>query len=90
VTGSVDPENPGRVIDRDLQDRNALWQAGAEAIAINGSAHRHLDDPGRRRGDPGRLQPVTRPVPAVGDRGPTASTQRLAESATGKRFKRFV
>lgn len=37
VTGSVDPENPGRVIDRDLQDlANALWEAGAEAIAING------------------------------------------------------
>lgn len=38
VTGAGgEGENLGRVLDRDLQDiANALWGAGAEAIAING------------------------------------------------------
>jgi len=37
VTGKPSDDNPGIVLDRDLQDiANALWQAGAEAIAING------------------------------------------------------
>jgi len=36
VTGKG-PDDYGRVIDRDLQDiANALWAAGAEAVAING------------------------------------------------------
>ncbi len=37
VTGKPSDDNPGVVLDRDLQDiANALWQAGAEAIAVNG------------------------------------------------------
>ena len=39
VTGEEQEENPGRVLDRDLQIVvNALWHAGAEAIAIRPSA----------------------------------------------------
>lgn len=37
VTGKEHTDELGRVLDRDLQDiANALWSAGAEAIAING------------------------------------------------------
>ncbi|PZM92522.1 MAG: hypothetical protein DIU79_11760 [Actinobacteria bacterium] len=37
VTGEEEVDDLGRVLDRDLQDvANALWSAGAEAIAING------------------------------------------------------
>ena len=37
VTGRSEEDNPGAVLDRDLQDiSNALWRLGAEAIAING------------------------------------------------------
>ncbi|MBN1170858.1 MAG: DUF881 domain-containing protein, partial [Micromonosporaceae bacterium] len=37
VTGQAADDNPGLVLDRDLQEVvNTLWQVGAEAIAING------------------------------------------------------
>jgi len=37
VTGKRATTNPGRVLDRDLQDiANELWRLGAEAIAVNG------------------------------------------------------
>jgi uncharacterized protein YlxW (UPF0749 family) len=90
VTGSVDPENPGRVIDRDLQDlANALWEAGAEAIAINGQ---RLTAITTIRAAGGAIlvdfRPVTRPY-QLSAIGPDGIDKRMADSATGKRFKRF-
>lgn len=91
VTGSVDPENPGRVIDRDLQDlANALWESGAEAIAINGQRLTAITTI-RAAGEAILVdfKPVTRPyqLSAIGAAG---IDKRLADSATGKRFKRFA
>jgi uncharacterized protein YlxW (UPF0749 family) len=91
VTGNVDAENPGRVIDRDLQDlANALWEAGAEAIAINGQRLTAITTI-RAAGEAILVdfKPVTRPyhLSAI---GPAGIDKRLADSATGKRFKRFV
>jgi uncharacterized protein YlxW (UPF0749 family) len=91
VTGSVDPENPGRVIDRDLQDlANALWQAGAEAIAINGQRLTAITTI-RAAGEAILVdfKPVTRPY-QLSAIGPDGIDKRLADSATGKRFKRFA
>jgi uncharacterized protein YlxW (UPF0749 family) len=91
VTGSVDPENPGRVIDRDLQDlANALWETGAEAIAINGQ---RLTAITTIRAAGGAIlvdfRPVTRPY-QLSAIGPDGIDKRMADSATGKRFKRFA
>jgi uncharacterized protein YlxW (UPF0749 family) len=91
VTGSVDPENPGRVIDRDLQDlANALWEAGAEAIAINGQRLTAITTI-RAAGEAILVdfKPVTRPY-QLSAIGPGGIDKRLADSATGKRFKRFA
>jgi uncharacterized protein YlxW (UPF0749 family) len=91
VTGSVDPENPGRVIDRDLQDlANALWEAGAEAVAINGQRLTAITTI-RAAGEAILVdfKPVTRPY-QLSAIGPGGIDKRLADSATGKRFKRFA
>ncbi|GIJ73291.1 DUF881 domain-containing protein [Virgisporangium ochraceum] len=91
VTGDVDPENPGRVIDRDLQDlANALWESGAEAVAINGQ---RLTAITTIRAAGGAIlvdfKPVTRPY-QLSAIGPDGIEKRMADSATGKRFKRFA
>ena len=57
VTGRVDRDNLGRVLDRDLQAlANALWQCGRRGGRDQrAAADRGVDDPVRRRGDPGGL-----------------------------------
>lgn len=91
VTGSVDSENPGRVLDRDLQDlANALWQAGAEAVAINDQRLTAVSTI-RAAGQAILVdfRPITRPY-RLSAIGPDSIDKRLAGSATGKRFKRFA
>jgi len=91
VTGKTDDENLGLVLDRDLQDiANALWQSGAEAIAVNGQ---RLTSTSTIRAAGGVIlvdfKPVTSPydVAAIGP-GDLADT--FGRSATAKRFKRYV
>lgn len=91
VTGRVDPEDPGRVKDRDLQElANALWQAGAEAVAINGQ---RLTATSTIRAAGAAIlvdfKPVTRPyeLSAIGADG---LDKRVTGSATGKKFQRFA
>jgi uncharacterized protein YlxW (UPF0749 family) len=91
VTGRVDQDNLGRVLDRDLQAlANALWQCGAEAIAINGQRLTAVSTI-RATGEAILVdfRPITRPyvLTAIGADG---IDKRLADSATGKQFKRFV
>jgi uncharacterized protein YlxW (UPF0749 family) len=91
VTGSVDVDNPGRVLDRDLQDiANALWQSGAEAIAVNGQRLTATSTI-RAAGEAILVdfRPITRPY-QLSAIGPDGIDKRMADSATGKRFKRFV
>jgi uncharacterized protein YlxW (UPF0749 family) len=91
VTGRVDPENLGRVLDRDLQAiANALWQCGAEAIAINGQRLTATSTI-RAAGEAILVdfRPITRPY-VLSAIGPPGIDKRLADSATGKQFKRFV
>ncbi|MFI5910523.1 DUF881 domain-containing protein [Dactylosporangium sp. NPDC051541] len=91
VTGRTAEENLGLVLDRDLQDiANGLWQAGAEAVAVNGQ---RLTATGTIRAAGGVIlvdfRPVTSPyeVTAI---GPPDITGRFEDSATAKRFKRYV
>jgi uncharacterized protein YlxW (UPF0749 family) len=91
VTGRADGNNPGRVLDRDLQDiANGLWHAGAEAIAINGQ---RLTSTSTIRATGEAIlvdfRPVTRPYQLAAI-GPPGLDKRLADSATGKRFRRFA
>ena len=91
VTGRVDPENLGRVLDRDLQAlANALWQSGAEAIAINGQRLTATSTI-RAAGEAILVdfRPIARPYELAAI-GPDGIDKRLADSATGKQFKRFV
>jgi len=91
VTGRVDPENLGRVLDRDLQAiANALWQSGAEAIAINGQRLTATSTI-RAAGEAILVdfRPIARPY-TLAAIGPAGIDKRLADSATGKQFKRFV
>jgi uncharacterized protein YlxW (UPF0749 family) len=88
VTGNGDANNLGRVLDRDLQDiANALWAAGAEAIAINGQ---RLTGTSTIRTAGGAIlvdfQPVTSPyeVTAV---GPADLDRRFDASSTARFFK---
>jgi uncharacterized protein YlxW (UPF0749 family) len=90
VTGKA-ADNPGRVLDRDLQDlANALWQAGAEAIAIN---QQRLTATSTIRAAGSAIlvdfRPITAPyeITAI---GPDGMDKRLLDSLTGKRFKRYV
>jgi uncharacterized protein YlxW (UPF0749 family) len=91
VTGRVDPENLGRVLDRDLQTiANALWQCGAEAIAINGQRLTATSTI-RAAGEAILVdfRPIARPYELAAI-GPEGIDKRLADSATGRQFKRFV
>ncbi len=91
VTGRTDGENPGRVLDRDLQDlANGLWQAGAEAIAINGQRLTATSTI-RATGEAILVdfRPVTRPY-ELATIGAAGLDKRFADSATGRRFKRFA
>jgi uncharacterized protein YlxW (UPF0749 family) len=91
VTGRVDRDNLGRVVDRDLQAlANALWQCGAEAVAINGQRLTAVSTI-RAAGEAILVdyRPITRPYVLTAI-GPDGIDRRLADSATGKQFKRFV
>jgi uncharacterized protein YlxW (UPF0749 family) len=91
VTGRASTDNPGAVLDRDLQDlANALWRAGAEAIAING--HR-LTGTATIRAAGGAIlvgfRPVTSPY-ELSAIGPEDLQDAFEDSPTAKRFKRYV
>jgi uncharacterized protein YlxW (UPF0749 family) len=86
---SVDPL--ARILDRDLQRiANALWAAGAEAIAIN---DRRLTATSTIRGASGAIlidrQPIAGPydVAAI---GPEALRERFADSETGQLLQVLV
>jgi uncharacterized protein YlxW (UPF0749 family) len=91
VTGKPSDDNPGVVLDRDLQDiANALWQAGAEAIAINGQ---RLTATSTIRTAGGAILVDFRPVGSpyeISAIGPGDLDDSFAGSATAKRFKRYV
>jgi uncharacterized protein YlxW (UPF0749 family) len=91
VTGAIDTNNPGRVLDSDLQQiANVLWQAGAEAIAINGQ---RLTSTSTIRSAGSAIlvnyRPLTRPyeISAV---GPTDMDKTLANSSTGRDLRRIA
>jgi uncharacterized protein YlxW (UPF0749 family) len=91
VTGKQSVDNPGIVLDRDLQDiANGLWQAGAEAVAVNGQ---RLAATSTIRTAGGAIlvdfRPVTSPY-EVSAIGPSDITDAFNGSATAKRFHRFV
>jgi uncharacterized protein YlxW (UPF0749 family) len=91
VTGKASGDNPGRVLDRDLQDiANALWLAGAEAIAVNDL---RLTAMSTIRSAGGAILVDFRPITApyeVSAIGPDGLDKRLLDSATGKRFRRYA
>jgi uncharacterized protein YlxW (UPF0749 family) len=91
VTGRQTASNPGLVLDRDLQDiANELWHGGAEAITINGQ---RLTATSTIRAAGGAIlvdfRPVTGPY-QVNAIGPDDLDARFADSATAKRFRRYV
>ncbi|MEV0129927.1 DUF881 domain-containing protein [Dactylosporangium sp. NPDC050688] len=91
VTGTTAEENLGIVLDRDLQDvANGLFQAGAEAIAVNGQ---RLTATSTIRAAGGVIlvdfKPVTSPY-EVAAIGPPDLAGRFSSSATAKRFRRYV
>jgi uncharacterized protein YlxW (UPF0749 family) len=91
VTGKPTGSNQGLVLDRDLQDvANALWRAGAEAIAVNGE---RLTATSTIRAAGNAIlvdfRPVTGPY-LVAAIGPEDIDRRFAESATAKRFRRYI
>jgi uncharacterized protein YlxW (UPF0749 family) len=91
VTGKPSATNPGVVLDRDLQDVvNELWRDGAEAIAINGQ---RLTATSPIRAAGGAIlvdfRPVTGPY-QVAAIGPDSITRRFTDSATARRFRRYV
>jgi uncharacterized protein YlxW (UPF0749 family) len=91
VTGQVAADDPGRVLDRDLQEiANALWNLDAEAIAINGQ---RLTTTSTIRSAGGAIlvdfRPITPPY-EVSAIGPGDLDKKLSGSSTGKRFQRFA
>lgn len=91
VTGKQAGNNPGRVLDRDLQDiANALWRAGAEAIAVNGQ---RLAATSTIRAAGSAIlvdfRPVTGPY-QVAAIGPADLDRRFGDSVTARRFRRYV
>jgi uncharacterized protein YlxW (UPF0749 family) len=91
VTGRSTGDERGRVFDYDLQQiANALWRAGAEAVAINGQ---RLTATSTIRAAGGAVlvdfRPVTSPY-EVSAIGPGGLDRRFADSATGRRFKRIA
>ena len=91
VTGKVSDDNPGVVLDRDLQDiANALWSLGAEAIAINGQ---RLTATTAIRAAGGAIlvdfRPITSPYQIVAI-GPGGLAGNFNDSAIARRFRRYV
>jgi uncharacterized protein YlxW (UPF0749 family) len=91
VSGKPSATNPGLVLDRDLQDIvNALWRAGAEAIAIN---DQRLTATSTIRAAGNAIlvdfRPVTGPyeIAAV---GPADLDKRFNALSTARRFRRYV
>lgn len=91
VTGKQSSTNPGRVLDRDLQDiANQLWQLGAEAVAINGE---RLTTTSTIRTAGGAILVDFRPVTApyeVAAIGPDSLRDDFNGSPTAKRFRAYV
>jgi uncharacterized protein YlxW (UPF0749 family) len=91
VTGQTGGTNLGRVHDRDLQSIvNALWESGAEAVAVNGQ--RLTATSTIRLAGSAILvdfRPVSSPyeVTAI---GPDNLARDFAGSPTGKRFARYI
>jgi uncharacterized protein YlxW (UPF0749 family) len=91
VTGAIDNNNPGRVLDSDLQQvANVLWQAGAEAIAINGE---RLTATSTIRSAGSAIlvnyRPLTRPY-EVAAIGPVGLDRSLLNSSTGRDLRRLA
>jgi uncharacterized protein YlxW (UPF0749 family) len=91
VTGKQSSTNPGRILDRDLQDiSNELWRLGAEAIAINGE---RLTATSTIRTAGGAILVDFRPVTApyeVMTIGPGTLKDTFNGSQTAKRFRNYV
>jgi uncharacterized protein YlxW (UPF0749 family) len=91
VSGKPAGDNPGQVLDRDLQDiANALWQAGAEAIAVDGQ---RLTATSTIRAAGGAILVDFRPVSSpyqVAAIGPDGMLDGFDGSSTAKRFHRYV
>ncbi len=91
VTGKRSTTNPGRVLDRDLQDiSNELWRLGAEAIAINGERLTATTTI-RAAGDAILVdfRPVTAPY-EVAAIGPGGLRDAFNDSVTARRFRSYV
>jgi uncharacterized protein YlxW (UPF0749 family) len=91
VTGQGSGNDLGRVLDRDLQQiANALWRAGAEAIAINGQ--RLISTSTIRAAGDAILvdfRPLTGPY-EVSAIGPGDLQRQFANSTTAKTFRQLV
>jgi uncharacterized protein YlxW (UPF0749 family) len=91
VTGQGSGNDLGRVLDHDLQQiANALWRAGAEAIAINGQ--RLISTSTIRAAGDAILvdfRPLTGPY-EVSAIGPADLQRRFADSTTAKTFRQLV
>ncbi|MGC9667767.1 DUF881 domain-containing protein [Planosporangium sp. 12N6] len=91
VTGKQSATNPGRVLDRDLQDiSNELWRLGAEAVTVNGE---RLTATSTIRTAGGAILVDFRPVTApyqVAAIGPGDLRDAFNASATAKRFRTYV
>jgi len=95
VTGqeqTIQPDENGRITDRDLQIVvNALWAAGAEAIAVDG---RRITSTSTIREAGGAILvdffPVTTPytIDAIGD--PDRLLPRFVDSRTGQQYQTYV
>ncbi len=91
VTGKRSTTNPGRVLDRDLQDiSNELWRLGAEAIAINGERLTATTTI-RAAGDAILVdfRPVTAPY-EIAAIGPGDLKDAFDSSITARRFHNYV
>lgn len=90
VTGKLAANNPGIVLDRDLQDiANELWRHGAEAVAIN---DQRLTATSTIRAAGSTILVDFRPVSSpyrVAAIGPDDLDQRFTDSVTGRRFRRY-
>lgn len=91
VTGQPRGDDLGRVLDRDLQAiANALWDAGAEAIAIN---DQRLSSTSTIRAAGSAIlvdfKPVTSPY-RVAAIGPGDLDRRFDRSPTGELFRQLV
>lgn len=91
VTGQGSGNDLGRVLDRDLQQiANALWRAGAEAIAINGQ--RLISTSTIRAAGDAILvdfRPLTGPY-EVSAIGPDDMEKRFVSSSTARTFRQLV